>query len=237
MNENTVKIKDPVLSIRNLSVSYDKGKYAVNNVSADIKRNSVTAIMGPSGCGKSTLLRAINRMHELMDQYQLDSQIRWVEFLPDKNFVGELYRSVVDSGGVFVQPALFEAFGLTVVEAMSCGLPVFATCFGGPLEIIQDGKSGFHIDPNQGEKSAEKLTSFFDRCGNQPGYWETISRNSIERVEERYTWTLYARRLMTLSRIYGFWRFITRTERQENNRYLEMFYNLMYKRLAKTLEK
>ena len=179
----------------------------------------------------------INRMHELMDQYQLDSQIRWVEFLPDKNFVGELYRSVADSGGVFVQPALFEAFGLTVVEAMSCGLPVFATCFGGPLEIIQDGKSGFHIDPNQGEKSAEKISAFFDRCGNQPGYWETISRNSIERVEERYTWTLYARRLMTLSRIYGFWRFITRTERQENNRYLEMFYNLMYKRLAKTLEK
>lgn len=65
MSENTLNIKDPVLSIRNLSVSYDKGKYAVNNVSADIKRNSVTAIMGPSGCGKSTLLRAINRMHEL----------------------------------------------------------------------------------------------------------------------------------------------------------------------------
>ncbi len=179
----------------------------------------------------------IRRMHELMDQYQLDSQVRWVEFLPDKNFVGELYRSVADTGGVFVQPALFEAFGLTVVEAMSCGLPVVATCFGGPLEIIQDGKSGFHIDPNQGQKATEKISAFFDRCRNEPDYWETISRNSIERVEERYTWTLYARRLMTLSRIYGFWRFITRSERQENNRYLEMFYNLMYKRLAETLGK
>ncbi len=70
MNENTINIKDPVLSIRNLSVSYDKGKYAVNNVSADIKRNSVTAIMGPSGCGKSTLLRAINRMHELYENIE-----------------------------------------------------------------------------------------------------------------------------------------------------------------------
>lgn len=65
MSDNTIHIKDPVLSIKNLSVSYDKGKYAVKNVTADIKRNSVTAIMGPSGCGKSTLLRAINRMHEL----------------------------------------------------------------------------------------------------------------------------------------------------------------------------
>src|SRR5680860_1737582 len=69
MNEIT-KIKDPFLSIRNLSVSYDKGKYAVNNVSADIKRNTVTAIMGPSGCGKSTLLRAINRMHELYENIE-----------------------------------------------------------------------------------------------------------------------------------------------------------------------
>ncbi len=33
-----------------------------------------------------------------------------------------------------MQPALYEAFGLTVVEAMSCGLPVFATICGGPAE-------------------------------------------------------------------------------------------------------
>jgi len=63
--ENKLHIKDPVLSIQNLYVSYDKGNYAVKDVTADIKRNSVTAIMGPSGCGKSTLLRAVNRMHEL----------------------------------------------------------------------------------------------------------------------------------------------------------------------------
>ena len=70
MTDNSIHIKDPVLSIRNLSVSYERGKYAVNNVSADIKRHSVTAIMGPSGCGKSTLLRAINRMHELYENIE-----------------------------------------------------------------------------------------------------------------------------------------------------------------------
>ncbi len=177
----------------------------------------------------------IIRMHELMEEYQLDGQVRWVEFQPDKNFVGELYRVIADARGAFIQPALFEAFGLTVVEAMSSGLPVFATCFGGPLEIIRDGKSGFHIDPNHGDKSAAKIAEFFDQCALEPGYWETISRNAVARVEERYTWKLYAKRLMTLSRIYGFWKFITHTERQENKRYLEMFYNLMYKRLAESL--
>lgn len=75
MNENTVKIKDPVLSIRDLSVSYEKGKYAVKNVSADIKRNAVTAIMGPSGCGKSTMLRAINRMHELYENITTEGSL------------------------------------------------------------------------------------------------------------------------------------------------------------------
>ncbi|RLE04828.1 MAG: phosphate ABC transporter ATP-binding protein [Bacteroidetes bacterium] len=59
------QISDPVLEIRDLSVSYNKDKSAVTAVSAGIKKNRVTAIMGPSGCGKSTLLRAINRMHDL----------------------------------------------------------------------------------------------------------------------------------------------------------------------------
>ena len=57
--------KNPVLMLREVSVSYTVGKNAVNNVSADFYPNTVTAIMGPSGCGKSTLLRAINRMHDL----------------------------------------------------------------------------------------------------------------------------------------------------------------------------
>ena len=75
MNENTINIKDPVLSIRNLSVSYEKGRYAVKDVSVDIKRNAVTAIMGPSGCGKSTLLRAINRMHELYENIETEGKL------------------------------------------------------------------------------------------------------------------------------------------------------------------
>ncbi|MDU1892390.1 MAG: phosphate ABC transporter ATP-binding protein PstB [Dysgonomonas sp.] len=64
--ENTVNLNEKyILELKDVSVSYTPGKNAVNKVNADIKPNTVTAIMGPSGCGKSTLLRAINRMHEL----------------------------------------------------------------------------------------------------------------------------------------------------------------------------
>jgi phosphate transport system ATP-binding protein len=73
MTNTIADIKNPVLSLRNLSVAYDKN-YAVKNVSVDIKKNTVTAIMGPSGCGKSTLLRALNRMHELYENITTEGQ-------------------------------------------------------------------------------------------------------------------------------------------------------------------
>ena len=74
MTNTIAEIKDPSLSIRNLSVAYDKN-YAVKNVTVDIKKNSVTAIMGPSGCGKSTLLRALNRMHEMYENITTEGQV------------------------------------------------------------------------------------------------------------------------------------------------------------------
>jgi sucrose synthase len=158
--------------------------------------------------------------------------VRWVEMQADKNRVGEIYRVVADSRGAFVLPALFEAFGLTVVEAMSSGLPVFATRFGGPLESIEDGVSGFHLDPNHGNEAAEAMAGFFSRCRQHPEGWERISHGAVARVEERYTWRRYAQRLLTYSRIYGFWKYISNIEREETRRYLEMVYGLIFRPLA-----
>jgi len=174
----------------------------------------------------------IETMHRLFDEYQLDGQVRWLGKHLQKNKAGELYRYIADQKGVFVQPALFEAFGLTVIEAMATGLPIFATQYGGPLEIIVDGKSGFHIDPNDNEEMAEKICTFFERAANHPQYWKVISDACITRVEENYTWSLYARRLLTLSRVYGFWKYVSNLEREETRRYLEMFHGLMFRNLA-----
>ncbi len=65
MTETYLNINNPVLRVKNLSIAYEAGKYAVKKINADIESKAITAIMGPSGCGKSTLLRAFNRMHEL----------------------------------------------------------------------------------------------------------------------------------------------------------------------------
>jgi sucrose synthase len=176
----------------------------------------------------------INRMHELMDEYRLDGQMRWVRHV-DRMMGGELYRFVADRRGAFVQPALFEAFGLTVIEAMVCGLPTFATCFGGPLEIIEHGVSGFHVDPNHGNRAANLMAEFFEHCSETPEHWDEISTGGIERVNSRYTWKLYAERLMTLSRIYGFWKYMTNLEHSETRRYLEVLYALQFRPRASTL--
>lgn len=146
----------------------------------------------------------IQILHELIQRHHLQGHIRWVVMQTDKVRVGEFYRAVARQRGAFVQPALFEAFGLTVIEAMTSGLPVFATRYGGPLEIIQDGVSGFHIDPNHGEAAAERMAEFFRRCRAEPQVWDRISQAALARIQERYTWQLYANRLLNLCRIYGF---------------------------------
>jgi sucrose synthase len=169
------------------------------------------------------------QMHRLFDRHELDGCARWVPAQSDRVVNGELYRYIADRRGVFVQPALFEAYGLTVIEAMTSGLPVFATCFGGPLEIIEDGRSGFHIDPNRGDLAAARMAEFFRECRRDPEYWTRISDGAIRRVEERYTWKLYGERMMTLARVYGFWKYVTNLERQETRRYLQMFYGLQYR--------
>ncbi|HEX5538336.1 MAG TPA: glycosyltransferase, partial [Methylophilaceae bacterium] len=177
----------------------------------------------------------IRQMHALMDEYKLDSQMRWLGLRLDKNLAGELYRCVADRHGVFVQPALFEAFGLTIIEAMASGLPVFATRYGGPREIIQHNRSGFHLDPNDGEAAVGLISDFLDRCAANPGEWKRLSDGALARVAAKYTWKKYAEKVMTLARIYGFWKFVSGLERQETARYLHMFYQLQLRPLANQL--
>jgi sucrose synthase len=146
-----------------------------------------------------------------------------------------LYRYIAEAGGVFVQPALYEGFGLTVVEAMTCGLPTFATLHGGPAEIIEHGISGFHIDPYHPDEVADDLVTFFEKVKSDPSFWTKISEAALQRIYSSFTWKLYAERLMTLTRVYGFWKYVSNLHRREARRYLEMFYTLKFRELVKTV--
>ena len=102
-------ITDPILEIKNVSISYDQKITAVKNVSAAVQRNTITAIMGPSGCGKSTLLRAVNRMHELYKNIQVTGEI----MLNGVNIMQEQPNSVRRKiGMVFQRPNPFPTMSI-----------------------------------------------------------------------------------------------------------------------------
>ncbi len=92
------------IKVKNLNVYYGK-KQAIDDVSLDIKRNEVIAMIGPSGCGKSTFLRCLNRMNDTIDDCRITGEI----FLNDINIndgidVVELRARV---GMVFQKPNPF----------------------------------------------------------------------------------------------------------------------------------
>ncbi len=177
----------------------------------------------------------IEWMHHLINEFNLYNKIRWIGKLFHKGQTGEVYRVIADKKGIFVQPALFEGFGLTVLEAMRSGLPSFATMYGGPLEIIRDQVSGFHIDPINGKESTEKILDFIKKVKEDPSAWDRISKKAIERVDTAFNWDLYANKLLSLAKIYGFWKFTTNIEMEEMNAYLEVLYHLLYIPRAKTI--
>lgn len=112
---NTLE-SEHVLEIKDLSIAYEPGHWAVKEVSSVIKRNSITAIMGPSGCGKSTLLRAMNRMHELYPKIQTKGEILLNGQSIFAMSVIELRRKV---GMVFQRPNPFP--NMTIYENVVAG--------------------------------------------------------------------------------------------------------------------
>ena len=71
------------------------------------------------------------------------------------------------------------------------------------------------------------MADFFERCAAAPGsYWKALSDGGLARVAARYTWEIYASRLLTLSSVYSFWKRVSNLDRAETKRYLEALYVL-----------
>ena len=108
----------PMLGVRDFSLFYGAHQ-ALKQVSLEVPRHTVTAIIGPSGCGKSTLLRAFNRMNDLIPGVRTEGEIRVAGIEVGATDVVELRRRV---GMVFQRPnpfpqSIFEnaAFGLRML--------------------------------------------------------------------------------------------------------------------------
>lgn len=113
----------------------------------------------------------------------------------DAGLVPQLYRLAAAQGGVFVNPALHEPFGLTLIEAARFGLPVVATRNGGPVDILATIGHGLAVDPQSPDAIAEACL----RLVGDRGAWDRLSRNALDR-HSRYDWTAWAERVWAIAR-------------------------------------
>ena len=102
--------------------------------------------------------------------------------------IAEVYRVVAARHGVFVNPALTEPFGLTLLEAAACGLPLVATENGGPVDIIANCSNGILVDPLDPDAIAAALLELLA----SPQRWREASKNGLEGVRRHYTWQAHA---------------------------------------------
>jgi UDP-glucose:tetrahydrobiopterin glucosyltransferase len=82
--------------------------------------------------------------HDICDQYP-DAPVSYEGFLPTT----ELQHELGQCRALLMTPRWVEAFGNVAIEALACGVPVIAYRRGGPAEIVQDGKTGWLVEPEQ----------------------------------------------------------------------------------------
>lgn len=104
--------------------------------------------------------------------------------ITDQKSLASLYRIGAKRGSVFVLPAIYEPFGLAIVEAAACGLKVVATMNGGPSEILSDGE-GLLVDPEDTNDIALKLYISLTKFSNEKSL-ELANKYSWEKTGELY---------------------------------------------------
>jgi sucrose-phosphate synthase len=136
----------------------------------------------------------LTRMLLLMDKYDLYGKMAIPKKHDFEHEVPALYRIAAEKRGVFINPALTEPFGLTLLEASASGVPIVATNDGGPNDIIRNCKSGILVDPTKPKAIATALKKIITNSQ----LWERYSKNGILNVRKYYTWENHAHRYSAL---------------------------------------
>ena len=135
----------------------------------------------------------------LMDKYDLYGKIAIPKKHDFEHEVPELYRIAAEKKGIFVNSALTEPFGLTLIEAAACGLPVIAPDDGGPRDILKNCQCGTLVDTTDTGAIARAVKQIIADSEK----WKQYSKAGIMNIRKYYTWESHAVTYMKqISRIF-----------------------------------
>ncbi|KMO16923.1 HAD-IIB family hydrolase [Methylobacterium indicum] len=130
----------------------------------------------------------------LIDRYDLYGRVAYPKTHRPED-VPALYAHARVRGGLFVNPALNEPFGLTLLEASAAGLPLVATDSGGPNDIVETCGNGILVDPRAPDAIAAACVTILD----DPSFYATCVAGGA-RAAAAYNWDRHAARYHALLR-------------------------------------
>ncbi|XP_020223682.1 probable sucrose-phosphate synthase 4 isoform X1 [Cajanus cajan] len=128
---------------------------------------------------------------KLIDKYDLYGQVAYPKHHKQSD-VPEIYRLAAKTKGVFINPALVEPFGLTLIEAAAYGLPVVATKNGGPVDILKALNNGLLIDPHDQKAIEDALLKLVA----DKNLWQECRKNGLKNIH-RFSWPEHCRNYLS----------------------------------------
>ncbi|MFN5195489.1 MAG: HAD family hydrolase [Cyanobacteriota bacterium] len=125
----------------------------------------------------------LQQVFELVDRFDLYGQVAYPK-QHQRHQIPAFYRWAARRGGVFVNPALTEPFGLTLLEAAASGLPVVATDDGGPQDILERCANGLLADVSD----PEALQLSLEAALAEPRRWRRWADNGVEAISRHFSW-------------------------------------------------
>jgi sucrose-phosphate synthase len=135
--------------------------------------------------------QVLTEIFQLIDRYDLYGYVAYPKHHKSDE-VPDLYRLLAKTRGVFINPALTEPFGLTLIEATACGVPIIATSDGGPRDILEACENGMLIDPLNIQEIQDALRTAL----TDTEQWERWSTNGLDRVRENFSWVSHVERYL-----------------------------------------
>jgi glycosyltransferase involved in cell wall biosynthesis len=127
------------------------------------------------------------QLHQLVEELEIGSQVRFLGFREDGP---ELLRAA----DFFLLPSTHEGLPLSIVEAQAVGAVVVASPLPGIREVVEEGVTGFLVDPANPRGYADRIKTLLAKRDLR----EEVTRNARAHVARAHTWRHYTERVWQL---------------------------------------